>query len=103
MRLSQLLLAGLHITEKVDGQPGTLPTATALDTSPICQDSWGLLDPCQAQRGFLPTLETYASIDRGPGAAYRREAASWARALHNPDWPMVPRLTGLTSDFTREQ
>lgn len=55
--LSQLLLAGLHITQKVDGQPGTLPTATALDTSPICQDSWGLLDPCQAQRGFLPALE----------------------------------------------
>lgn len=53
MRLSQLLLAGLHITQKVDGQPGTLATATALDTSPICQDSWCLLDPCQAQRGFL--------------------------------------------------
>lgn len=81
MRLSQLLLAGLHITEKVDGQPGTLPTATALDTSPICQDSWGLLDPCQAQRGFLPSTRELRQHRQGSWCSMPQRSRKLGQSL----------------------
>lgn len=83
MRLSQLLLAGLHITEKVDGQPGTLPTATALDTSPICQDSWGLLGPLPGP-AWLLTYTTLA-VERHRGTP----ASTGVLARHTAEKPQA--------------